>query len=76
MNKRLEKLYKELNELEATRKGAMENINAYTDEELDLMLEAINAKEAEIDAELENPTEDAQEELETVKVTIDRKSVV
>lgn len=71
MNKRLEKLYKELNELEATRKGAMENINAYTDEELDLMLEAINAKEAEIDAELENPTEDAQEELETVKVTMD-----
>ena len=71
MNKRLEKLYKELNELEATRKEAMENINAYTDEELDAMLEAINAKEAEIDAELENPTEDAQEELETVKVTMD-----
>ena len=71
MTKRLEKLYEELAALEAAEREAMRNISAYTDEELDSMVEAINAKEAEIDAEIANPTEDAQEEPKTVEVTMD-----
>ena len=71
MTKRLEKLYEELAALEAAEREAMRNISAYTDEELDSMVEAINAKEAEIDAEIANPTKDAQEEPKTVEVTMD-----
>ena len=67
MTKRLEKLYEELAALEAAEREAMRNISAYTDEELDSMVEAINAKEAEIDAEIANPTEDAQEEQKQLK---------